>query len=102
MSEHDYAHCKVCDVVIDLDSDTFSTDNDGTYCKDHIDEAKPSLELGDLNGPEGNAYVMLGRAAKVAKEHGLDWDAINKDATSSDYEHLIEVLDEHFNTWYAR
>lgn len=63
---------------------------------------KPYVNLGDLMGPEGNAFVMLGRARKVALDNKLDWEAINKDATSGDYEHLIEVLDEHFEADYVR
>lgn len=58
---------------------------------------KPKLALGNLNGPEGNAFVILGRAQKVAKDNGLDWEAINADATSGDYEHLLEVIDKHFD-----
>lgn len=58
---------------------------------------KPRLILGNLGGPEGNAFVILGRAQKVAKENDMDWDAINADATSSNYEHLLEVINEHFD-----
>jgi len=57
---------------------------------------KPRLELGNLSGPEGNAFVILGRAQKVAKENGLDWDAIRNDATSDDYDHLLSVVRKHF------
>jgi len=58
---------------------------------------KPTLYLGDLDGPDGNAFVMLGRAAKVAKENDMDWDTIRQDATSGDYEHLKDVLRENFD-----
>ena len=57
---------------------------------------KPVLELGNLRGPEGNAFVILGRAQKVAKENGMDWDAIRIDAMSKNYEHLLEVISKHF------
>ncbi len=58
--------------------------------------SKPKLLLGNLDGPEGNAFVILGRAQRVAKEAGLDWTAINAEATSSDYEHLLETINKHF------
>lgn len=62
---------------------------------------KPQLYLGNLAGPEGNAYVILGRAQAVAREVGEaalgeTWENINKDATSSDYEHLLEVINKYF------
>ena len=57
---------------------------------------KPLLYLGDLNGPEGNAYVVLGAAQRVAKENKIDWPAIQTEATSGDYEHLLATLKEHF------
>jgi len=50
----------------------------------------------DLDGPEGNAFVLLGYASNWAKQLGLDNEEIQKDAMSGDYEHLLEVLDKHF------
>ena len=31
---NDYAHCNACDIVINLDKDTWQVINDQTYCKD--------------------------------------------------------------------
>ncbi len=53
---------------------------------------KPRLDLGNLSGPEGNAFVILGRAIKTARAFKLDWEAIQKEATSGDYEHLLFTL----------
>lgn len=50
----------------------------------------------DLNGPEGNAFVLMGKAKTWAKQMGLDADAIITDMQSDDYEHLLDVFDEHF------
>lgn len=50
----------------------------------------------DLSGPEGNAFCLLARASLLAKQLGLDFGPIREDACSSDYEHLLEVLDKHF------
>jgi len=52
----------------------------------------------DLDGPDGNAFFLLGKANGWAKQMGLDWEPIQKDATSGDYEHLLQVLDKHFGS----
>lgn len=62
---------------------------------------KPQLYLGNLAGPEGNAYVILGRAQQVAKEVGenalgASWETIKTDAESKDYDHLLEVINKYF------
>lgn len=58
---------------------------------------KPLLYLGNLDGPEGNAFCILGRAMKVAKENAMDWKAIHDEATSGNYEHLLDTIREHFD-----
>lgn len=50
----------------------------------------------DLKSPQGNAFFLLGTAGKLAKQLGLDEEAILEDMKSSDYEHLIQVFDQHF------
>ena len=47
----------------------------------------------DLTGPQGNAFVLLGMAKGWARDLGLDFEPIQKEATSGDYENLLEVLD---------
>jgi len=53
----------------------------------------------DLNGPQGNAFCLLGMANGWAKQLGIEWEPIHKDATSGDYEHLLAVLDKHFGNY---
>lgn len=50
----------------------------------------------DLNGPEGNAFCLLAHAKNFARQLGKDWDPIQTDMTSGDYEHLLGVFEEHF------
>lgn len=53
----------------------------------------------DLTGPEGNAFVLLGYANSWGEQLGLseeERDEIHDDMTSSDYDHLVSVLDSHF------
>lgn len=50
----------------------------------------------NLNGPEGNAFALIGIARKLAKANGLDGEAIMEDMMSGDYDHLLKVLVKHF------
>jgi hypothetical protein len=50
----------------------------------------------DLNGPQGNAFVLLGIAQDLSRKIGLDWDSIYSEMTSGDYENLLEVMEKHF------
>jgi len=50
----------------------------------------------DLTGPEGNAFVLIGKALNLAKQLGLDGKAIQTEMMSGDYENLIKVFDKHF------
>ena len=50
----------------------------------------------DLTGPDGNAFVLIGTASKLARQLGLDGKAISKEMMDGDYEHLIKVFDKHF------
>lgn len=50
----------------------------------------------DLTGPDGNAFVLIGTANRLAKQLGLDGKAIQKEMMSGNYDHLINVFDKHF------
>lgn len=50
----------------------------------------------DLTGPQGNAFFLLGTAIKLAKQLGLDGNAIKTEMMSGDYENLIKVFDKNF------
>ena len=53
----------------------------------------------DLDGPDGNAFVLLGTAKRFAKQLCYDktkTDSMLADMRSSNYEHLLEVFDKHF------
>ncbi len=53
----------------------------------------------DLTGPDGNAFVLLGYAKSYAQQLGLNWNKLQKEMTSGDYEHLLEVFDENFGSF---
>jgi hypothetical protein len=50
----------------------------------------------DLTGPDGNAFVLIGTAAKLARQLGLDSKAIQAEMMKGDYENLVNVFDKHF------
>lgn len=52
----------------------------------------------DLTGPQGNAFVLLGTGKQLARQLDLEWKPIEKDMMSGDYEHLVEVFDQHFGS----
>mgnify|MGYP007056076295 CR=1 FL=1 len=65
-----------------------------------IRDKKPIKELViDLTGPEGNAFVLLGYAKKLANQLDLNYDIIRTEMTSSDYENLIQVFDKYFGEY---
>ena len=55
---------------------------------------KPVLKL---VGYDGNAFAILGKASRVAKENGLDWEKISKEAMSGDYDNLLQVMCKYFD-----
>ena len=56
----------------------------------------------DLAGPEGNAFYLLGLAAKLSRKLKMSHEqeqAIQLEMTKSDYSNLIEVFDKHFGDY---
>jgi len=61
-------------------------------------KAKPThrgVEI-DLDGPQGNAYYLLGTAKQLAMALSLDPEPILKEMQAGDYEHLVATFDRHF------
>ena len=53
----------------------------------------------DLNGPEGNAFYLLGTAMNLCKQLKLSsefTEIILNEMKSGDYEHLIQTFDNRF------
>lgn len=53
----------------------------------------------DLTGPEGNAFFLMGRAHRYARDLGLDGDAIITEMKSGNYENLVQVFDRYFGDY---
>jgi hypothetical protein len=56
---------------------------------------KEKIEI-DLQGPEGNAIVLLSIAKDLSYKLGKNWDEVHDNMTSRDYEWLIQVMDHYF------
>jgi predicted ATPase len=54
---------------------------------------KPVLKI---VGTDGNAFALLRKARRVAIQNKMDWDKISAEATSGDYDHLLQTLDKYF------
>jgi len=53
----------------------------------------------DLDGPDGNAFALMGTATRLAKQLCFDdWEIYTmiEDMQSSDYDNLLKVFDKHF------
>ena len=53
----------------------------------------------DLTGPDGNVFVLMGRAKQYAKQLDLDGDKIINEMMSSDYENAVQVFDNYFGSF---
>ena len=56
---------------------------------------KSTIEI-DLTGPDGNAFVLIGKAGNLAKQLGLDKAKIQAEMMNGDYEHLVNTFDKYF------
>lgn len=56
-------------------------------------DKKPELQL---SGVDGNAFMILGKARKVALANGMDWEKINAEAQAGDYDHLLQTMMKYF------
>jgi hypothetical protein len=65
-----------------------------------IRKKQPNREIIiDLTGPDGNAFVLIGKAMRFASQLGLDQESIKQEMMSGDYENLLEVFDKNFGSF---
>ena len=57
----------------------------------------------DLTGPDGNVFNLLAQAKKLTsllndrrENEYLLWDDVKADMMSDDYDHAVDVFEEHF------
>jgi hypothetical protein len=56
----------------------------------------PAKIVIDLDGPQGNAHVLMGYASTLAKRMGLNKKKIIGDMMLGDYLNLLRVFDQNF------
>ena len=61
-------------------------------------EERAGIEI-DLTGPDGNAFVLIGKAGSLARQLGLDSKVIQSEMMKGDYEHLVNTFDKHFGNF---
>ena len=57
-----------------------------------VEKTKPFLQL---SGEDGNAFFILGRANRALEKAGYtqeERDKFQEDATSGDYDHLLQIV----------
>lgn len=59
---------------------------------------KKKMEI-DLTGPDGNAFVLIGTAKRLARQLGLDGEMVAEEMMLGDYENLVEVFDKYFGDY---
>ena len=67
-----------------------------------IRETTVSKRIVNLDGPDGNAYVLIGFASRLCRELGrryFDEEKILKEMKSEDYIHLIKTFDKYFGEY---
>ena len=53
----------------------------------------------DLNGPDGNAWCLLGTGQSLARNLRIDFEPIRTEMMSGNYRHLVETFDKHFGEY---
>lgn len=66
---------------------------------EYKDEYEPERIVIDLDGPDGNAWVLMGYATRWARQLHLDGEKITKEMRSDDYENLLKVFDSYFGEY---
>ena len=61
-----------------------------------MDKEKVIKLVRKLLGQDSNAYTILGLARRVARKNKMDWETIQKEATSGDYDHLLQTMFKYF------
>lgn len=59
--------------------------------------AKPEL---NVKGVDGNSFMLLAQARRVALKNHMNWLAIEQEAKSGDYDHLVQTLLKYFEVTY--
>jgi hypothetical protein len=62
-----------------------------------IKKKKPKHIEIDLDGPQGNAYTLLGIAKQLCAALDKDYEDVSKRMKAGNYNNLIQVFEEEFS-----
>jgi len=60
---------------------------------------KGGVHVIDLDGPEGNAFTLIGYGRKLGRQLGMDSERIAIEMTQGDYTHLVQTFDRYFGDY---
>lgn len=63
-----------------------------------IRKTKSTERIIDLDGPEGNAFFLLGTASRFLAQLGFDKEKVLNEMRESDYTNLVRVFDKYFGS----
>ena len=71
--------------------------------RESVEGYRPPVCLGDLKGPDGNAFWIGGKCQQAWKEAqranevrpDLSWETIWKEMTRGDYQHLLRTVEKY-------
>jgi hypothetical protein len=59
---------------------------------------KQKKEVIFLDGPQGNAYFLLGTAMNTCRKS--EWEKINAEMMGGDYVNLVKTFEKYFGNYY--
>jgi len=62
-----------------------------------IQRTKNRIPTINIDGPEGNAFILMGYAKRYANQMGKDADVILSEMQSGDYINLLKTFHKYFN-----
>lgn len=61
--------------------------------------SKGGIQVIDLDGPEGNAFTLIGYARKLGRQLGMDGERIAIEMRQGDYTQLVQTFDRYFGDY---
>jgi len=53
----------------------------------------------DLNGPQGNAFYLIGLAKRLSNQLGIEFDPIYNKMVEAEYDELLDTFSDHFGEY---
>ena len=53
----------------------------------------------DLNGPQGNAFYLIGLAKRLSNQLGIEFEPIYNKMVEAEYDELLDTFSDHFGDY---